>query len=90
MMRKVFHYLFFPCNHATLLLEKRDDVSLSLKDRIQLAVHLRMCKACATYEKQRNVIHQALLNMFGKKKEMTEENLEQLVKKIKQKLPDTN
>ena len=40
------------CDKATALIDRREFVALSLTERAGLYVHLRICRACRTYEEQ--------------------------------------
>ncbi len=40
------------CDKATALIEQRQFVGLSLSERARLYMHLRICRACRTYEEQ--------------------------------------
>ncbi len=44
--------LFLSCKKASELIELKSDTHLSFKNKIQLKMHLMMCKACNAYEKQ--------------------------------------
>jgi hypothetical protein len=40
------------CKEVSALLIAREDRTLSLQDRLALRLHLAMCKACPTFERQ--------------------------------------
>jgi len=46
------HKIFLSCKTATEYLEKKSDKSLNFKGRLQLRLHLAICKVCRIYEKQ--------------------------------------
>jgi len=52
--------LFLSCKKATELIELKSDTRLSFKDKIQLKMHLMMCKACYAYEKQSAKLNKVL------------------------------
>lgn len=54
-----------PCKRATELIERRNEVKLSFKSALQLKMHLLLCEACSTYEKQSLLLHQAIRKHFG-------------------------
>jgi len=52
--------LMLSCLKASELIEKRNYSPLTIADKIQLSVHLSMCTACKTYEKQSILIDKAI------------------------------
>lgn len=83
-MKHLMHLLFLSCLKATELIEKKFHFKLSWTEKMQLKAHKMMCNACATYEKQSVIIEQGIAKF--NKKELTESDLEQLKKRINQKL----
>lgn len=59
-MKKLMHILFLSCYKATELIERKLHLPLTLSQRIQLAMHKKMCKACSLYEKQSATLDKAL------------------------------
>mgnify|MGYP001235194821 FL=1 len=57
-MKKLMHLLFLSCLKATELIEKKLAFKLSFSERIQLAIHKKMCGACAIYEDQSKFIEE--------------------------------
>lgn len=51
------------CKDATLLTCKKQDSALTLKERIQLKIHLFICTVCALFYKQSNLIHNHLTKL---------------------------
>ena len=49
-------FLMLSCLKTTELVEKKNFSGLSLKEKVQLSIHKRMCGACAEYEKQSKFI----------------------------------
>ena len=68
-MKSIVHFFVLSCLKATLLIEKRNVLPLSILQRIQLKLHLRICDKCSKYEKQSEVIDTIL------KKRLKKENL---------------
>jgi len=62
-MKKLMHLLLLSCLKATELIEKRFQVELTFKEKIQLKLHTSMCKACKSYGEQSHVIENALFEM---------------------------
>ncbi len=65
-MKKLMHYLFLSCRKATDLINKKSDSPLSCIENIQLSMHKSMCKACSNYEKQTNILDQAINSAVNK------------------------
>jgi hypothetical protein len=59
----------YDCRHATLLIEKRQEVPLTLKERLHLAIHLFGCSICKLYQRQSRVLGQAMRVMFRRSTE---------------------
>lgn len=79
--------LVLSCKKATELIEKRSMTKLNILDRIQLKMHLSMCKACNQYSKQSEfidlAINKAMNNKAMNNKAMkTEESTSVLKSKI--------
>lgn len=49
MLKKFIHVFVLSCKQATLLIEKQLHTSLSLHQRVQLSIHLGLCKHCCKY-----------------------------------------
>ncbi|HEY4206983.1 MAG TPA: hypothetical protein VGM31_09225 [Puia sp.] len=54
----------YDCRHATYLIEKRQERTLTLKERVQLAIHLWGCSVCRLFQHQSRVINLALKDLF--------------------------
>jgi len=52
--------MMLSCDKATMLVEKRIDVGLTLTERLKLRFHTSMCDACTNYQKQSVLIHKLL------------------------------
>jgi len=59
-MNKIMKTLMLSCDKATLLVEKKIDVGLSLPERLQLRMHTAMCDGCTRYRKQSELLHELL------------------------------
>jgi len=59
-MKKLMHYMFLSCLKATELIEKKIYFGLSYKEKMQLAAHKSMCRACTNYEKHSQLLDKAL------------------------------
>jgi hypothetical protein len=86
-MKKIMHILFLSCLRATELIEKKLNLKLSVKEKIQLRTHKMMCNACSNYEKQSVFIEKGIsLHRNG---EFSAKDIEQLKHTIVEKLSDT-
>jgi hypothetical protein len=72
------------CLKATLLVEKKINIRLNLVQRIQLKMHTSVCKACATYEKQSEILNQVMLKFNGA--ELDQDQVDVLKSEILKKL----
>lgn len=54
----------YDCRHATYLIEKRQHVSLTIKERIQLVIHLSGCSVCRLFQQQSRWINRLVRGMF--------------------------
>ena len=82
MKKIVMKYLMLNCSEATLLMAKKEEGKLSLKERIQLALHVSMCSLCRKFEKQ------SLLIGYESKHVHAEEKLSHPVKERIKRLID--
>ncbi|QKJ30489.1 hypothetical protein HQ865_12215 [Mucilaginibacter mali] len=57
----------YNCRRATLLIEKKQSVSLSLREKLELKIHLAGCSICRTYERQSILISQMMHRLFNNK-----------------------
>jgi len=76
------------CLKTTELIEKKALSSLSLKEKVQLIIHKRICGACAEYEKQSKFIDNFLKKHIHKTDDASipQSQNEELKEKIKSKL----
>ena len=51
-MTKHLQIIFLSCKKATLLIEMSQNRRLSIREKIQLKVHVKMCERCKAYQKQ--------------------------------------
>ncbi len=77
--------IMLSCDQATELVEKKLYFRLSLKERIQLSLHLMFCKPCSNYKKQSYLIERDIPKV--KFEEVPKENLELFKKEIIKKIP---
>lgn len=51
-MKKLMNIIVLSCRKATFLIEKGHNDPLSLFDKLQLSMHLKICEKCSAYQKQ--------------------------------------
>lgn len=59
-MKKVMHMMLLSCLMATELIEKKMDNNVPFFRKMQLNIHVSLCKACKTYKKQSTLLDEAL------------------------------
>lgn len=57
-------HIIYNCKQATLLIEKRQFKKLSFREFVELRIHLAGCSVCTLYNKQSQVIHQMVQQLF--------------------------
>lgn len=85
-MRKLMIAIMLSCRKATELIEKKRHCGLEGKERLQLKMHLSMCRFCSNYAKQTGLIDR-LLNQLPQAlppSENTTELEEKIIKEIQQ------
>ena len=75
------------CREITALLSKESLTKLSLKEKIELRLHLMMCKLCARYAKQIKFISR-VFKMLPEQSEQEEGLSSEAKLRIKQKLSE--
>ena len=86
---KLMNKLMLSCKKATELIEKRSFVNLSFAEKVQLKMHVGVCSACRSYEKQSQVIDQSLKHISTSKKpkdlKLSEENKKHIINTLEEK-----
>lgn len=59
-MNKIRNILMLSCERVAQLIEKQLHGPLGPLERLQLGMHVKMCKACAEYESQQELIDHVL------------------------------
>ena len=85
-MKKLKNLLFLSCLKATELVEKKLHFKLSVRERVQLKMHMMMCNACPLYEKQSMLLEKGI--SMNLKEEHSPEDLKKLKLIISEKLSD--
>ena len=55
----------YNCREATYLIEKKQHVRLSIKERVHLLIHLSGCSVCRLFQRQSRMINRMLKGMFS-------------------------
>jgi len=80
----------YDCRHATFLIEKRQHTSLTIKERVQLAIHLSGCSVCRLFQQQSRWINRMVRGLFhsaeGQGNKLSDEFKRQLQEKIDERL----
>ncbi len=56
--------IIYNCRQATLLLEKKEWVSLTFRESIELRIHLYGCSFCRLYGQQSRMINNMVQHLF--------------------------
>lgn len=78
----------YNCRKATLLIEKKQDIELTAREKMELTLHLAGCYICRVYEEQSMLINSMMRKIFKGPKDplkLDDGFKEQLKKKIKDK-----
>lgn len=70
----------YNCHKATFLIEKKQIGTITLKEKIELQIHLASCSICQTFMKQSLVINQMVRNIIYTR-QSTQSTLEEPFKK---------
>ncbi|MCJ8209133.1 hypothetical protein MUY27_05395 [Mucilaginibacter sp. RS28] len=54
----------YNCKKATLLIEKKQITLLTLREKLELKIHLAGCSVCRTFEKQSIMINELVKKLF--------------------------
>ena len=54
----------YNCRHATYLIEKRQHTSLTIRERIELSIHLSGCSVCRLFQQQSRWINRMIKGLF--------------------------
>ena len=61
--------IIYNCKQATFLIDKRAIKPLTLRERIELRIHLYGCSFCRIYKKQSRIINEMVQELFRSSKE---------------------
>jgi len=81
----------YNCRKATLLIEKKQSIELTGREKMELQLHLAGCYICRVYEHQSILINKMMHNIFnhaGSEVKLDEDFKMKMQKKIDQKMKD--
>jgi len=84
-MKKPTHYIWYSCQRATELIEKKYVAELSLIEEVKLKMHLGICGACKKYSKQSALIEKIVKEIAARDGESVNDILflqERIIRKI--------
>jgi hypothetical protein len=55
----------YNCKKATFLIEKKQLSTISVREKVELRIHLAGCSICRTFEKQSLIINKMVREMFS-------------------------
>jgi len=80
----------YDCRHATYLIEKRQHTLLTIRERIELAIHLSGCSVCRLFQRQSRWINRMVRSLFhsseGRESMLDDDFKQQLQQKIDERL----
>lgn len=80
----------YNCRKATLLIEKKQIEGLSLREKLELKIHLAGCSVCRVFERQSIVINRMVRELFHNSKatviKLDEKYKKQLQERIEKEL----
>lgn len=82
--------IIYDCRHATYLIEKKQHTSLTVRERIELYIHLSGCSVCRLFQKQSRWINRMVRGLFHtnerSENKLDDEYKRQLQEKINKRL----
>ncbi|WP_295676615.1 zf-HC2 domain-containing protein [uncultured Mucilaginibacter sp.] len=89
-MKNILKNIAYNCKEATLLIEKKQGVSLTIREKLELKVHLAGCSACRMFEQQSILINKLVYDLFHQSKlndfKLDDEFKKQMQDRIEEKL----
>ncbi|EOR96406.1 hypothetical protein ADIARSV_0406 [Arcticibacter svalbardensis MN12-7] len=55
----------YNCRKATFLIEKKQIGTITLREKLELKIHLAGCSICKTFQKQSIIINSMVKNLFN-------------------------
>lgn len=81
--------MIYNCRQATLLIEKQQWARLTIRERVQLKVHLTGCSMCKLFQRQSRLINEQVKKLIPRQGVMLDEPFKiAMEKKILEKLKE--
>lgn len=93
MYKRIIHLFVLSCEKATFLIEKQLHASLSPLEKLQLRVHLSLCKYCTAYKYKAIFLDKLLADertMKESNQQFSEQEVNGLKEKFKSVIKQTN
>jgi len=74
----------YNCKKATFLIEKKQIGTISLREKLELKIHLAGCSVCRIFEQQSTKINEMVKNLFHTNNQQEEIKLDEDFKKAMQ------
>ena len=65
-MKNLLKNIAYNCKKATLLIERKQVGSITIREKLELKVHLAGCSACRMFEQQSILINKLVHDLFHK------------------------
>lgn len=81
----------YNCRKATLLIEKKQSIELTSREKMELQLHLAGCYICKVYEYQSILINKVMHNIFShpvEESKLDDDFKSRMQQKINEKLKD--
>lgn len=80
----------YNCREATYLIEKRQHVRLTIKERVHLVIHLSGCSVCRLFQRQSRMINRVVKSLFrdaaGEQRRLDEDAKREMQDRINERL----
>lgn len=76
-MNKIIHWFILPCSKITCQIEKKQAGKATFIQRLQIALHLSVCKFCNAYNKKVIMLDVAMNKIIKREKETQIENFDE-------------
>lgn len=86
-MKKPTHYIWYSCQRATELIEKKHITELSAIESVKLKLHLGICGACTKYSRQSELIEKLAKEIAARQVEVATDILflqERIIREIEE------
>jgi len=76
----------YNCREATFLIEKKQLTTITLREQMELKIHLAGCSVCRIFEEQSIIINKMVKNLFHGNHKLDDEFKTSLKDQIKRKI----